>query len=51
MCFILVHGPSSSKHYPEFSDETSDVLQMVKANERTILLGYFNAHVGNYATV
>jgi len=32
-------------------EETSDALRKVKINESTILLGDFNAHVGNDAGI
>jgi len=39
--------PNTSAQYPKVVEKTSDALRMAKANESTILSGYYNAHVGH----
>jgi len=51
LCFIQAYGPNSSVLYPKFVKEITEVPRRVKTNESTILLGNFNAEVGNNARV
>ena len=41
----------SSALFPNVAEETIDAVRRVKANESTIIMGDFNAHVGNDAGV
>jgi len=45
VCLIQAYAQNASALFPEFVNETSDVLRRVKVNESTIYLEDFNAHV------
>jgi len=51
LCLIQIYGPNTSALYPEFMKKISDSLRGVKTSDSTILLGDFNAHVGNDAAM
>jgi len=46
-CLAQAYGPNSSVLFPEFVKQISETQRRVKTNKSTILLGDFNAHVGN----
>ena len=46
LCLLQVYAPKGVNEYQTFVDDVNDALQRVGSTESTILLGYFNAHIG-----
>ena len=46
LCLLQVYASNAMSEYQAFVDDLNDALRRVGATESTILLGYFNAHIG-----
>ena len=47
LCLVQVYAPNATSEYQAFVDEVNDALLRVAPTESTVLMGDFNAHIGN----